>query len=99
MTETVEKGGDVEARKVNQQTFAIIMAVISAVFIWVQWGMNVQSNRISDQDKRIALAEQKADSAEKAAVSYNLSLSIQLANVQSDVKWIREKLGELKVRP
>lgn len=94
-----EKEKDVESRKVSQQTFSIALIVVGLALGWVQWGMRVQSDRIAEQDRLISVVEAKAESAEKAATSYNLALSIQLANVQSDVKWIRERLSELTQKP
>lgn len=85
---TAAEGNDVETRKVSSQTFAIALTVIALALGWIQWA-------ITSQTARIAVAEAKAESAAQAATTYNLTLSLQLNSVQTDVKWIREKLGEI----
>jgi len=92
MSEQQEKGGDVEARKVSQQSFTAALVVVGLGFGWCQWG-------ITSQNTRIAVAEAKAEAAATAATTYNLSLSIQVAEVKSDVKWIRDKIEGLSEGP
>lgn len=85
---TNAEGDDVESRKVSSQTFGIALTVVALLFGWIQWA-------ITSQTARIAVAEAKAESAAQAASNYNFALSLQLSNVQNDVKWIREKITEL----
>lgn len=83
-----EQGEVVEPRKVSQQQFSVALIVVGLILGWIQWA-------ITSQNARIAVAEAKAESAEKAASSYNFTLSLQLTALQGDVKWIREKITEL----